>query len=424
MDIKVEIISKEIIKPSSPSPKSPKSHKLSLLDQKAPNCYTTFILFYHKNSSSSDLVNVLDSLKVSLSKTLNHMNQLAGRVKDGFTVECNGQGVAFLCAKVHEDMSSVLENLKIQVLRKLLPLNPLTRSDDYVLLALQITCFVCGGIAIGICISHLIADGSSVATFLNTWACISRAKNDSINISDNLFMDCTSIFPPKEVHSFSVFQFGGKDQIPPKMAARRFVFDESNILALKTKAERSTSRVEAVLAFVWEAVIAAMQKRNNNSAIKNSVIRIPIDLRRRIQPPLPQQTMGNIIHMAEANWEVSEGALDYKSLVKKVQDSIKNVTKHGYDAKNMDDRVTALNKEVGILSSTSLCKLPFYDIDFGWGRPKWASVGAIATNLVVLMDTRDGKGIEVWLGLVEEDMAILETNQEFFKLVSLSRSIF
>ncbi|CAN4096707.1 unnamed protein product [Withania somnifera] len=423
MDIKVEIISKEIIKPSSPNPKSPKSHKLSLLDQKAPNCYTTFVLFYDKNSSS-DLENVLNSLKVSLSKSLNHMNPLAGRVKDGIKVECNIQGVDFLCTAVHEDMSNVLMDLKIHVLRKLLPMNPLTRSDDNVLLALQVNCFVCGGIAIGVCISHLITDGSSVATFLNTWASISRAKDDNINNSEIFFMDCTSIFPPKEVHSFSLFQFGKEDQPLPKMAARRFVFDDSNILGLNTKAECSTSRVEAVLAFVWEAVIAAMQKRNNNNAIKKYIIRIPIDLRRKMQPPLPQRSMGNIIYMAEANWELCEGPLDYKLLVKKVQDSIKNVMEHGYDLMNVDDRVRALSTEVRILSSTSLCKFPFYDIDFGWGRPKWASVGSIAPNLFVLMDTSDGKGIEVWLGLVEEDMAILEKSQEFFKFVSLSRSIF
>ncbi|KAM3281779.1 hypothetical protein P3S67_027426 [Capsicum chacoense] len=47
--------------------------------------------------------------------------------------------------------------------------------------------------------------------------------------------------------------------------------------------------------------------------------------------------MGNIIHMAEANWEVSEGPLDYKLIVKKIQNSIKNVTKHGYDVKNMEN---------------------------------------------------------------------------------------
>lgn len=69
-----------------------------------------------------------------------------------------------------------------------------------------------------------------------------------------------------------MFQFGEKDQLQPKMAARRFVFNESNILALNMNAEHSTSRVEVVLAFVWEAVIAAMQKRNNNNSIKNYVI--------------------------------------------------------------------------------------------------------------------------------------------------------
>lgn len=202
MDIKVEIISKEIIKPFSPSLKNHKSHKLSLSDQKAPNCYTTFLLFNNKNSSS-DMENVIDSLKLSLSQTLSYLNPLAGRVKDGITIECNNQGVDLACANVHESMSNVLMNLKIQVLRKLLPMNPLTRSDDNVLLPLQINCFACGGIAIGVCISHLITDGSSIAAFLKTWASISEshAENENIIISDKLFMDYSSIFPPKEVHS-------------------------------------------------------------------------------------------------------------------------------------------------------------------------------------------------------------------------------
>ncbi|KAM3281778.1 hypothetical protein P3S67_027425 [Capsicum chacoense] len=84
-----------------------------------------------------------------------------------------------------------------------------------------------------------------MATFLNTWASYTRAKDDSINISDNFFMDCTTIFPPKEVHGFSVFQFGKNDQLLQKMAARIV-----NILALNTKTG-PISRVEAVLAVVW-----------------------------------------------------------------------------------------------------------------------------------------------------------------------------
>ncbi|TMW82192.1 hypothetical protein EJD97_006567, partial [Solanum chilense] len=146
--------------------------------------------------------NVIDSLKVALSQTLSYLNPLAGRVKDGITIECNNQGVDLACANVHEDMSNLLMNLKIQVLRKLLPMNPLTRSDDNVLLPLQINCFACG-VAIGVCISHLITDGSSIATFLKTWASISEshAENENITISDKLFIYYSSIFPPKEVHS-------------------------------------------------------------------------------------------------------------------------------------------------------------------------------------------------------------------------------
>ncbi|KAL9431673.1 hypothetical protein AB3S75_026800 [Citrus x aurantiifolia] len=44
--MQLDIISKEIIKPSSPTPLQLKTHKLSLLDQLAPDIYTSFLLFY------------------------------------------------------------------------------------------------------------------------------------------------------------------------------------------------------------------------------------------------------------------------------------------------------------------------------------------------------------------------------------------
>ena len=44
--MEVEIISSESIKPSSPTPKHLKTHKLSLLDQFIPSIYIPMVLFY------------------------------------------------------------------------------------------------------------------------------------------------------------------------------------------------------------------------------------------------------------------------------------------------------------------------------------------------------------------------------------------
>lgn len=49
---------------------------------------------------------------------------------------------------------------------------------------------------------------------------------------------------------------------------------------------------------------------------------------------------------------------------------------------------------------TSWCRYPFYEADFGnWGKPIWAS-GAYH----ILIDDKEGHGIEAWVNLDEQDV--------------------
>ncbi|KAB2617624.1 hypothetical protein D8674_013493 [Pyrus ussuriensis x Pyrus communis] len=65
-------------------------------------------------------------------------------------------------------------------------------------------------------------------------------------------------------------------------------------------------------------------------------------------------------------------------------------------------------------------RFPFYEPDFGWGKPPWVTSGTEFKNLIVLMDTRDGDGIEVSLNLKEEDLAIFESTKELLEYASLN----
>ncbi|KAK4854349.1 hypothetical protein QYF36_022638 [Acer negundo] len=71
----------------------------------------------------------------------------------------------------------------------------------------------------------------------------------------------------------------------------------------------------------------------------------------------------------------------------------------------------ACRERVDYLGFTSWCKLGFYEMDFGWGKPIWVSSigssGSLVLNLVILVETRSGDGIESWMTLDEQDMAIL-----------------
>lgn len=79
--------------------------------------------------------------------------------------------------------------------------------------------------------------------------------------------------------------------------------------------------------------------------------------------------------------------------------------------------------EVGIAGCISWCKLPFDEADFGWGKPIWIANPMKFPCGFNLLDTVDGKGIEVWMGLPEEEMQLLEKNKDFLSYVSLSQHV-
>ena len=175
--MEVQIISRETIKPSLPTPDHLRTYKLCLFDQLAPPFYIPIILFYSARDENPGKNS--HHLKKCLPKALTHFYPLAGRIKDDLTIDCNDGGATFIEAQVACDMSFVLEDPEIEVLQKLLPCNPLQHLPlqsqsitDQVMLTVQVNDFACGGMAIGVCISHVIADTSAAAHFLKAWAAV------------------------------------------------------------------------------------------------------------------------------------------------------------------------------------------------------------------------------------------------------------
>nr|GME04048.1 vinorine synthase-like [Ipomoea batatas] len=194
--MKVEVRSKEIVRPSSPTPQSLKNYKLSFIDQLALNVRVPFVFFYDSSGAYSH-DHTIDELKKSLSKTLSLMYPLAGRVKDDkVTIECNDEGVEFIVADVAEIMSCLLENPEMEKIKQLIPIGKVYEPQPVgkALVAVQVNRFCCGGMGFGFFVSHAIADASAVAIFFETWASINRgcAVNGNGFVSDQ----STILFPP------------------------------------------------------------------------------------------------------------------------------------------------------------------------------------------------------------------------------------
>lgn len=179
--MKIEIIERRIIKPSSPTPHHLRNFELSFFDQMAITIYTPLLLFFPNTESTSKL-EICEHLTESLAKTLTHFYPLAGRIKGNAVVECNDDGAEFFKAQVSCSLSDFLENPAVEVLEQFLPAEILSKeAGSGPLLLVQVSLFECGGMALGFSISHKIADASTLSIFINWWA---QITNTSITDSE------------------------------------------------------------------------------------------------------------------------------------------------------------------------------------------------------------------------------------------------
>ncbi|KAK7820022.1 stemmadenine O-acetyltransferase [Quercus suber] len=427
MLMNVEIISKEIIKPSSPTPHHLRNFKLSFLDQIAPPFYIPIIFFYQcKQYVDVDHDERTGSLKESLAETLTRFYPLAGTLNDeDFSINCNDEGVGYVQARVPCMLSQLVEKDNGQALIQLLPFEPdCSRSDQFgkeVLLAVQYNIFDCGGVAISFCFSHKVADGASAINFITAWAGMSRGANEIISPS----FDAAIHFPPRDISGFTT------TVAKEKIVTKRFVFDKSSIAALRKEAflafgteDKGPSRVETVSAFICRRFIAIAQSKSGNKAKLFAGLHA-VNLRGRMAPHLPVNSFGNLVTVAISQVKIEE---DDCLWVNQLRNAIREINvdyvkklQDGVDSLNfMNDFMNQLAKgETVFCNFTSWCNFPVYEIDFGMGKPTWVcSPNRPYKNVVVMMSSKDGYGIETWVNMNEEDMAMFEHDPELLSFVS------
>ncbi|XP_059637458.1 stemmadenine O-acetyltransferase-like [Cornus florida] len=428
MKVEVEFISRETIKPSAPTPHHLQNYQLSFLDQISPPVYMPMILFFSADSTTK-LTNTekSDRLKISLSETLTRFYPLAGRLIDNTSIACNDEGVLYTEARAKCGLSQVVTDPNPNEYNKFLP-HELDKVDD-TLLAIQVTYFNCGGIAVGTCFSHKIADGLSIVMFITSWAATSRAET---NIPCPTF-DGAKFFPPRNLSGFQPQTGMTKD----KIVTKRFVFSNPVVAALRDKYTESSdtenpirpTRVEALSVFIWSCFVASTRASSGHDERLYTVLHA-VNLRTRMDPPLPEYSFGNLYRIAIATPSMEAGdkcrglVRQMKSTVKSIDGEFVEKLRGGEEHLNfIKERAEKFMKgEVVSFRFTSLCRLPLYEVEFGWGKPvQVGSTRLTFKNLVTFMDTREGDGIEAWINLEEKDMAKFEVNKELLAYVSFSK---
>ncbi|OWM76180.1 BAHD acyltransferase At5g47980-like [Punica granatum] len=429
MEVKVHIVRRETIKPSSPTPAELGSFKLSLFDQLNPDLYTPLLLYY---ADCRDRDQMTGRLKSSLSKTLIHFYPLAGRITNNLLIECNDKGAEFIEAEVGCCLSDILTRPDTTVLERFLPVQIYhANARDAPLLLVQANFFKRGGLVIGVCVSHKLTDAATLSTFINAWAGEARGSREIVLPEYRL----SSMFPPVDYLS----SLPTVDMPRTKCITGRFVIQSSRIAALRARAASDyvprPTAVEAVTALVWKSAATASWKNSDlRAGPKQIVLAQRVNLRKRVSPPLPNNSAGNMVTYFQAKTEETE--LKLQALVFHLRNGIREhqqqyieqlLGEHGVPAtlKTIRDYgVLLANERVKFYNCSSWCKFPLYTVDFGWGKPTWASVAnAEFKNTILLMNTPDGEGIEVWLTLSKADMALCVHDEELLEFAAMNPSV-
>ncbi|TQD77514.1 hypothetical protein C1H46_036944 [Malus baccata] len=237
----------------------------------------------------------------------------------------------------------------------------------------------CGGMALGIGMSHKIADASTIINFVNDWAAVAR---DQYVPSPEFVAE--NIFPQVDLPLFP-------EAVPEKSdcVAKRFVFDATKIAALKAlvvdKVQNPT-RVEVVAAFFYSCAISALRLTSGSSS-NPTVLTQSVNLRTRM-------------FRRKDQWPVIFQECLQESMVE-------------FSRSNLV-----------MYKCTSWCRFPIYEVDFGWGKPIWITVPSCTTkDCFILIDTKNGEEIEAYMNLEKQQLDVFERDEELLAFASLNPSI-
>lgn len=246
-------------------------------------------------------VTITERRQKSLVEKLTKLYPLAGRIReDEFSIHCNDEGVEYVEAKVvNVDLAEFLHQgpKNIELLNDHQPSSPL--------LGVQVNVFRCGGVVIGIKISHMIADAFTLATFVNEWAHTSLTGTPKQSHSLLSFSHLSLLFPTRLL---SGPQFSAPAH-NNKIVTRRFVVDVSAIANLRSTIKDSRlTRVVVVMSLIWKVLTGISTAKHGHS--RDSCLSFPVNLRGKSNIPSLEHALGNCATIGivtnEARTELNE----------------------------------------------------------------------------------------------------------------------
>ncbi|KAK9052232.1 hypothetical protein SSX86_028860 [Deinandra increscens subsp. villosa] len=286
------------------------------------------------------------------------------------------------------------------------------------MIAVQLSHFTCGGVAVAVSVSHKVADAFTTVNFVNHWATVTRGGSP---INPSFFSTSTS--------NFKVPEFPVAAVETPKVveyATKRFVFPNSKLKELKNKINAmgtspvNPSRVESLTSLLFKCGVGAANTKSGSLQPSNLVQ--VVNLRGKTNANFPELSSGNLYVSVVGKFKHS-GQIELNEVItcmRKERMELQQVKDEEEAAKKLINAwLAVMDDQSRAYVFSSVCRFPFYQVDFGWGKPARAMLrmGHSVTNFLVFMDTPSGDGIEATVRLEEEEMSIFQNDKELHEHV-------
>ncbi|KAJ9555425.1 hypothetical protein OSB04_010039 [Centaurea solstitialis] len=429
------IVSRDLIKPSSPTPSNRKTYNLSLLDQLSVNAYVPVVTIFPSSATDHQSPDSKTTeLKHSLSQTLTKYYPFAGRMsRIGQTfVDCNDKGVEFIEAKNDSSLSDFLRHFDHKDLDQLCPddliwynRNRRVKDDENDMTSpvagAQITHFACGAVAVAASVTHKVGDASSTFNFVNDWATVTRSKNkDASDINPHFVTN----YEPRNV---KVPEILPEREEGIDCVTRSFVFPNSKKNDLKAMAMKMATEfgqpitnptfAECLTWLLHKCATAAATKANSG-IFEPSGLGTIMNMRSNFNEPLPDTAIGNFYQMMDFptsnESEMTPNAIigelrKKKTEVRRIKslESMLGMIAEAYSEAGMVERLKQLDQ---YYVYSFLNRFPAYGIDFGWGSPVKVSVAGTNKRVTLFLASPDEDGIEALVCLERREMEIFQND--------------
>ncbi|XP_071740801.1 malonyl-coenzyme A:anthocyanin 3-O-glucoside-6''-O-malonyltransferase-like [Rutidosis leptorrhynchoides] len=378
---------------------------------------------------------IVPTLKHSISITLQHFFPFAGNLfifpsstkKLPEIRYIDGDFVKFTIAECNLDFDHLTGNhpRNCDEFNLLIPqLEETTyKTSDYIKLAtfsLQVTVFPSNGFSIGMARHHSLGDANTLFYFLKAWTSIARCgTNDAFLANGTLPMYDRLVNYPELDKSFlkyaNIEAFFSQEYKPSNLSATdkvraTFVLTRTVIYRLKNRVlsqiPTTSSHISSfivVCAYIW----CCVAKTRND---EKQMFYIPIECRKRLDPPIPASYFGNCIRLciSIAKTSLITGNQGIINAAKILGDNLhkelaeKDQLVNDYSTFNFDEMPRSM------ISISGTSKFVFYDMDFGWGKPKKLELvsDGYGLNVSIYASKECNQDLEIGISLTVAEMQL------------------